>query len=284
MDIERSIRRLEGAELVDALGFASSIASDLQKPQQAEALAAMAVWRAEHIGDPARQGLLLTLHGRELSRVGFPDEADRVLEVGRQLVDEHGDRQQKDSAHNNLAWVMLDRGEYRKAEAEFGTLRDHAQDGDLVSLGSAEAYWARSLFGNGQAREALDAASRADDLADRTGTDAPRFLAALARTEGSANFGNFDEAVIHAQSALEVIRRSLPQWENMGLVGLARAYAGVGETEKAKETLEQALSVTPEGINGWRWRLHAQEVLLSLASAEEPWPQKEAEDLTDSLL
>lgn len=283
-DLDVAIRRLEGAPLVDALGFAASVASDLQQPQRAEALAALAAWQAQHIGEPAKQGSLLTLHGRELSRVGFPAESDRSVEVGRQLVDTHGNAFQKDLAHWNAAWVMFDRGEARKAEAEFALLRDHAQDADSVTLANREAYWARSLFSAGRAKEALEAASRADELAEQEGADAPRFIAELARMEGTYNFNRFEEAVFHAEAVLEVIRRSLPQWENVGLVGLARAYAGLGEIEKARETLAAALEATPDGVDGWRWRIHAQEVALALTPDSEPWPQKDAEDLTDALL
>ncbi len=283
-DLEVAIRRLQGPDLVEALSFAAQVASDRQHPQQSEALAAMGAWQAAHIDDLAEKGLLLTLHGRELSRVGFPEESDRAIEVGRDLVDAHGNAEQKDQAHNNAAWVMFDRGEARRAEAEFATLRDHAQGGDEVTLGVREAYWARSLFGVGQAKEALDAAARADDLATKTGAAAPVFISGLARMEGSLGFGRYEDAVGHAEDVLEVIREALPAWENVALVGLARAYAGSGETEKAQEAVEAALEATPDGIDGWRWRIHAQEVQLSLTSESEDWPQRDAENLTDALL
>ncbi len=283
-DLDKAIRRLEGAALVDALRLAANVASNLQRPQQAEALAALAAWEASHVGEPAKQGTLLALHGRELSRIGFPTEADRVMEVGRSLVNEYGNTQQKDYVNWNDAWIHFDRGEFRSAEAEFAVLRDHASDGDPLNLALREAYWARSLFGLGHVREAMEAASRAYELADQHDADAPRFIAELARMEGTGYFGRHEDSAAHAEKVLEIVRRSLPQWENMALVGLARAYAGLGDAERATETLEAALAATPEGIDGWRWRIHAQEIQLSLTPEGDAWPQKDAEDLTDALL
>lgn len=283
-DLEVAIRNLEGAPLVDALQSASEVASNLQHPQQSEALAALGALQATRVGEPAKQGSLLTLQGRELARLGFPLEADRAIEVGRALVNLHGTADQKDIAHWHAAWVMFDRGEFRNAESEFSSLRDRAKDGNPVLLGAREAYWARALFGNGRATEALEATERAEVIASQTGADVPAFLAGLARMEGALNFARYEDAVSEAQSVLETIRRSLPQWENVGLVGLARAYAGTGEVEKAHEALDAAEAATPAGIDGWRWRIHAQEVRVSLTPESEPWPQKDAEDLTDALL
>ena len=283
-DLDVAIRNLEGAPLVDALGFAADVASNLQHPQKSEALAALGAWQAVRVREPAKQGSLLTLQARELSRVGFPLEADRANEVGRALVVANGTSAQKDNAHWNAAWVMFDRGEFRKAEAEFATLRDHASDGDRVILGTREAYWARALFGNCRAQEAVDAAARAEAISEATGADVPAFIAGLARMEGALNFARYTDAIGAAESVLEIIRRSLPQWENVGLVGLARAYAGTGEVGKALETLDAAEAATPSGIDGWRWRIHAQEIRVSLTPETEPWPQKDAEDLTDALL
>ncbi|MDX1469380.1 MAG: PQQ-binding-like beta-propeller repeat protein [Acidimicrobiia bacterium] len=283
-DLEVAIRNLEGSPLVDALQFAAEVASNLQHPQRSEALAAIGAWQAVHVGEPAKQGSLLTLQARELARLGFPLEADRAMEVGRALVDANGTAAQKDNAHWHAAWVMFDRGEFRNAEAEFSTLRDHAKDGDRVILGAREAYWARALFGTGRAAEALEAVERAEAIAQETGADVPAFIAGLARLEGALNFARYEQAISEAHSVLEIIRRSLPQWENVALVGLARAYAGTGEVDKAREALDAAEASTPAGIDGWRWRLHAQEVRVSLTPDSEPWPQKEAEDLTDALL
>ena len=280
-DLAMAVRQLQGPELVDALGFAAAVADDLQRPQESETLAALAAREALRVGEPAKQGSLLTLHGRQLSRIGFPQEAERSMEVGRRLLDDHGNETQRDYGHWNRAWVMLDRGSVREAEAEFGILRDHALHGDPVVLAEREAYWARSLFGIGHVTEALEAAARAEALAEEHGAGAPRFIAALARMEGGLLLGRYEDALGHATDAYE---RSIPSYVNVPLVGQARALAGLGRVDEAKEKLAAAVSATPAGTNGWRWRIHAEVVEMGLIPQSADWPQRRAEDLTDALL
>jgi outer membrane protein assembly factor BamB/tetratricopeptide (TPR) repeat protein len=283
-DLDIAVRRLEGADLVDALGFAAAVADDLQRPQESETYTAMAASQAAHIGEAAKLGSLLTLHGRQLSRIGFPDEANRVLQVGEKLVDEHGDFDQRHRCRLNHAWVWLDRGQMRRAEAAYAILREQARDMEPVELANRDAYWARGLFGMGHAADALQAAARAEDVALAMEAEAPLFIAELARMEGATLFGRFEEAVDHADSALQVTERALPAWRNVPLVGMARALIGAGRREEAGERIDAALAATPAGVNGWRLRIQAEELALVLTPESERWPQRQAEDLTDSLL
>jgi len=280
--LDVAIPRLSGEDLVDALGFAASVEDDLQHPQEAERWVALAELAAARIGSPAKLGSLLTFHGRELSRLGFAEEAAATVTKGQALLDKHGTDIQRFYGRLNQAWIDLDQGQMRNAEIGFARLRDEAatKEGE-ASQADKEAYWARALFGVGRPVEALEAIDRAQALAAKAGAFAPVFISQLAAAEGGLLFEEWDIALGAADQALETALTSLPSWENVCRYLRARALAGNGSVDEARAEVEAALAATPPGSNGLRWRLRLEELQLELSDT---WPQRQAEDLTDQLL
>lgn len=284
-DVELAVRRLDGDDQIDALGFAAAIADDRQRPQESEVMAALAAERAAHIGHLDKLGSILTLQGRSLSRIGFPAEGDAVQERGQALIDEHGHEIQRFYGRMNRAWVLLDRGEAAEAEVAFARLRDDALDVEgEIGLADKEAYWARAAFRTGRGSEAHDSAESSMSRARRLDAPAPEFIALLAMAEGALLYRRYDDALEAADVALEVVRRHLPAWENVVTQVRARALAGLGRMSEARDEIERALELCPEGPDGWRWRTHCTATRLRLTDENAPWPQREAEDLTDALL
>ncbi|HEY7704982.1 MAG TPA: hypothetical protein VID03_09170, partial [Acidimicrobiia bacterium] len=282
-DLTVAVKRLEGAEKVDALAFSAAIADDRQHPQEAEVWVALAEEAAVMAGEQAKLGSVLTFHGRELSRIGFAEEADAALAKGNALIEEHGNPAQRFYGRMNRAWVELDRGEPRRAEADFAELRDRALELEgEASLADKEAYLARALFGQGRADEAMASLEAAESRATATGAIAPAFIAALARAEGGLQFGRYEEALAGADKALEITSAHLPAWNNVAGYLRARSLAELGRTEEARAALAEARMATPPGVDGWRWRARIRELEMELGTGA--WPQREAEDLTDELL
>lgn len=280
--LDVAIPRLSGEDLVDALGFAASVEDDLQHPQEAERWVALAELAAARIGSPAKLGSLLTFHGRELSRLGFAEEAAATVTKGQALLEKHGTDIQRFYGRLNQAWIDHDQGQMRNAEIGFARLRDEAatKEGE-ASQADKEAYWARALFGVGRPVEALEAIDRAQELAAKAGAFAPVFISQLAAAEGGLLFEEWDVALEAADQALETALTSLPSWENVCRYLRARALAGGGSVDEARAEVEAALAATPPGSNGLRWRLRLEELQLELSDT---WPQSRAEDLTDQLL
>ncbi|HEX5631149.1 MAG TPA: hypothetical protein VFY15_05780, partial [Acidimicrobiia bacterium] len=285
-ELESAIRLLDGdEEEINALGFATAVADNMQEPQRAETYAALGEQQAWNLGFPAKAASLLTLRGRVLSRIGFPREADRVLERGQELLETHGDAGQKFRGRLNRAWVQLDRGEAGHAETGFDRLRQEA--GPLegpVSVADKEAYWARAAFAVGRAAPALAAAERAEAAAAKLDAPAPAFIAAIARAEGGLYFERFEDALAAADQVMGYVQSGFHEWENRARVLRGRALVGLGRLDDAAAEATAALAATPEGVNGLRLRKEI-EVLRLLALPEgRAWPQRDVENLTDELL
>jgi outer membrane protein assembly factor BamB/tetratricopeptide (TPR) repeat protein len=280
--IEQALPSLTGEHLVDGLGFAASIADDLQLPQESERWVALAAMSAANLGLNAKLGSLLTFQGRELSRLGFASEAQAALSKGNALLERHGSEIQRFYGLLNRAWVDLDQGQMRSAEMDFARLREMAEhlEGE-ASQADKEAYWARTLFGSGRPDLALEAIDRAVTLARRVQAPAPEFISAMARAEGGILYEQWDYAEAGAREALEFADTSLPSWKNVGHYLMARALGGSGQREGAFAELEAALAFTPEGSNGTRWRTRIDGLSLALSDT---WDGHKAEDLTDLLL
>ena len=280
--IETALRKLHGEELVDALGFAASVADDLQHPQEAERWVALAELAAVGQNSLAKLGSLLTFHGRELSRLGFASEAEAALGKGNSLLGSHGSNPQRFYGRLNQAWVDLDQGQMRAAEAGFAHLRDEARslEGE-ASQADKEAYWARALFGIGRPDLALAAIDRAHEMADSAGAMAPKFIAHIALAEGGLLFENWERAREGAQAALDVALANLPAWENVCRYLLARSLYGMGSLDEGRAQAEAALAATPPRADGIRWRLRIEELQLELGDV---WDRRRAEDISDLLL
>jgi outer membrane protein assembly factor BamB len=280
--IETALNKLQGEELVDALGFAASVADDLQHPQEAERWVALAELAALKENSLAKLGSLLTFHGRELSRLGFASEAEAAFGKGNSLLLSHGSRPQKFYGRVNQAWVDFDQGQMRAAEAGFAHLREEAQSLEgQASQADKEAYWARTLFGIGRPDLALAAIDRAHEMASSAGAMAPKFIAHLARAEGGLLYENWDQAREGAEAALDLALANLPAWENVCRYLVARAMYGLGSLDQARSQAQAALAATPIGADGLRWRLRIEELQLELS---EVWNRRAAEDITDLLL
>jgi outer membrane protein assembly factor BamB len=280
--IETALTKLQGEELVDALGFAASVADDLQHPQEAERWVALAELAALQENSLAKLGSLLTFHGRELSRLGFASEAEAALGKGNSLLLSHGSRPQRFYGRLNQAWVDLDQGQMRAAEAGFAHLREEAQSLEgQASQADKEAYWARTLFGTGRPDLALAAIDRAHEMASSAGAIAPKFIAHLARAEGGLLFENWEQAREGAEAALDLALAHLPAHENVCRYLVARAMHGMGSLDQARSQAEAALAATPVGADGIRWRLRIEELQLELSDV---WSRRAAEDITDLFL
>lgn len=272
--------RLEGVERIDALGLCAATADDQQRPQTAERWLAAAQYEAVRQGEMGNYGSLLALHARTLSRIGFPSESDRALAKGRILLADATARQHHIAATHE-AWIMLDRGFARNAEAAFASLAFEAErNGDSTDAAFHTVYHARALFAAGQAH---DAELLLETIQHATG--ALLFLKHLALTEGAGWFEQWDIAAQRARETLDVIASEVPQWENVGRFHLARALLGIGDLPGARRELIAAYATCPPGTDGWRWRMRCKELDLGLTHAEgSPWDKTTAENLTDELL
>ncbi len=281
-DFEDAAARLDGEPRIDALGFAASGASDLQQPQRAERLLATAA--AESIAEfPAKLGSLCALWAREVSRLGFPDEAEALLDKSDALLDEHGSAFQRYLAKWNRAWIYVDRGDYRRAEADLDFLVYTAEDGDHAASDIAEkkAYHGRALFGMGKPQAALERLREAATDA----TPSIRYLVALAESEGHPRYGAWTEALEATDRLSESVEELVPAWRNVGLYLRAKALAGSGQLDEARRTVAEAILACPPGVNGWRWRQRCRALQMDLAArAGEPFPAEEAEGLVEEML
>jgi outer membrane protein assembly factor BamB/tetratricopeptide (TPR) repeat protein len=284
--LDNAIGLLEGSNRIDALGFAAAVADDRQHPQEAERILALAGLVALQAGETAKQGSLGTFHARALNRIGFADEADRMLAVSMERLEEaESGPQQRFNAEMNRAWILFDRGQMAEAEMAFSHLRDLTDDGDLSGRADKEAWRARALFGSGRPSEAMEAVETARRLADEAGVDAPLFLSDLAVSEGSLAYGRPEVALEAAERVHDLVERQLPAWENVARAEKARALLALNRREEAAGEIQVALDVTPAGSNGWRWRSRCRAIQIEIEAATTgSFPRREAEDLADMLL
>ncbi len=277
-------RRLDGAKLVDALGFAAAIADDLQKPQVSEALTALAAATAAGAGEPAKEGSLLTLQARALSRIGFPDEADVAMAKGQAALAEHGSPEQRRTARTNEALIMLDRGEARRAASAFDSLLAADDGSSGVSTAVAEVYVARSLFATGNSARALPLAAHSLAVCVESGAAAPTMLAHMALAEGALVVRRPVDALASADAAMAVVERDLPQWVNRMHLLRASAFLQAGDTQGAVAAVDAGLDTSPDGADGWRVRRQLEAIRLMATPSDTKWPTAAAEELTDDLL
>ncbi|MDH5373174.1 MAG: hypothetical protein OEX97_09545, partial [Acidimicrobiia bacterium] len=278
-----AVRRLEGGELIDALGFAAAIASDLQQSQRAETLTGLGAGLAVSLDRLDKAGSLLTLQARELARLGFAEEADATLERGIELLDRHGDRAQRFRGRMNTGWIAFDRGIVHEAEITFDSLADQAADlNEPVTKASQMAYHSRALALVGRIDESKVRAEEARSIAVEYGAKAIEFLAALSDVEGALAFRRADDAVAAARRATQIAQDDLPSWLNRTSLYDAQAALLAGDREAARQSLVESRQQTPAGIDGWRLRNLIR--ITELEMLEGDWPQREAEDLTDEFL
>ncbi|HSJ35784.1 MAG TPA: PQQ-binding-like beta-propeller repeat protein [Acidimicrobiia bacterium] len=284
--LERAVGLLEGVERIDALGFAAAVADDRQHPQEAERVLALAGLEALRAGEPAKHGSLGTFQARALNRIGYADEADRMLAVSLERLDlAAAGSAPRFNGEMNRAWILFDRGQMREAETAFTHLRDLTADADLAGLADKEAWRARALFGSGRPAAAMQAVAAARRLADQARVEAPLFVADLALSEGNLAYGRPEEALAAAERVRDLVDRQLPAWENVARAEKARALLALGRADEAAAEIRAALAVTPKGADGWRWRARCRAIQMEVeAAASGAWPQREAEDLADMLL
>ncbi len=278
----RAVPLLDPSAAADAIGFIAQLHDDLQHPQEAATWATLAAGLARNHDLPAKEGSLLTLAARSLSRLGFAEEAEAAATKGNQLVEAHGDPTQRARARINKGWVLLDHGDADDAAATFASVADLAEylGGDAAQA-SRYANEARALFHTSRSAEAIDAYQSAMDLAGDA--SAPRFLAHLAFAEGATLHGLGEGAVDAAEEAHAVAMATMPAWQNVTHLTLARAHRVNGDAATAAEHLARAMELTDPGIDGLRVRLRCDvERLAQLEGG--PWPRDEAARLTDLLL
>jgi outer membrane protein assembly factor BamB/tetratricopeptide (TPR) repeat protein len=285
-DVAVAAASLSGVEQVQAFGFASAVADDGQHVQEAERYAALGQLEAVRAGQPAMQGSLLTLQARELSRLGFPDEAEAALGKGNRLLELHGDAFQRFRGRDNAAWIAYDQGRAREAEAAFAALAEEAPRLGGVGLAAdKEAWWARALFQSGHPERALQVREQALQHADQAASSGPVFLSSMALAEGAEAYGQYEAALEAADEMLGLVLQQLPAWENAARYLRARALLGLGRLEEAAVEIRQAVELCPPGSDGWRWRLKCRASQLEIDAARgEPFPSAEAIELTDQLL
>jgi outer membrane protein assembly factor BamB/tetratricopeptide (TPR) repeat protein len=229
---------------------------------------------------------LLLLQARIVQRIGFPAESDVMLSSGTAILGDGGSQYQRWLAVLNTGRVTLDRGSAVEAVPLLERVFARAEDvAGLAGQADAAAWLARAQFLRGRPSEGLELVEAARDLAEDSDTSGPIFLGHMARAEGAIRFAAFEEGLGAADAMLEYVHRQLPKWENAARYLRARALLGLGQLSDAGDEIERALERTPEGINGWRWRLRIEAFGLSVLAVEGgEWPQQRAEDLTDELL
>jgi outer membrane protein assembly factor BamB/tetratricopeptide (TPR) repeat protein len=285
-ELDIAAPQLTGVEKVHALGWAARVADDRQHVQEAERNAALAELEAIRAGEPSMLGSLLTLHARELSRLGFANEAHATLDKGNSLLEVHGSALQRFRGRHSAGWIAHDEGRARDAEAAFGELALEApQLGGMALLSDVEAWWARALFQSGQPGRGLEVRQQALDHADQAAKVAPVFLAHMALAEGAEAYGQYDRALAAGDETLGLVLEQLPAWENAARYLRARALLGLGRLEEAAADIGRALELCRPGIDGWRWRLKCRVLELRVeAGLGKPWPAAEVAELTDQLL
>lgn len=281
--LDEAISKLEGAERIDALGYAAAVADDLQEPQTAERILAIAEWEALRQGEPAKAISLGSFRARALNRIGFANEADAMshkaagLAASSEIVSPF--------VELNQGWIHLDRGQVREAETRFTHLRDRTEPGDHPTIAQYEGLRARALFGMGWASDGAVAAQRALDLGAEERLVGPEFMARLALLDGYLQFGREDAALETAEAVVELVEANLPSWTNVARVGRAIALSRGGRFEEAREDLRTARAATPPGADGWRMRLRCAAVdqLITIAERGKPG-EDDVDDLVDRLL
>ena len=89
-DATEAIAHLTDSERIDALALAAVLADDLQHPQESERWAAMALLEAGRLGAHPKFASLLSLHARELARLGFAREAEVEQAAGIEIAASEG--------------------------------------------------------------------------------------------------------------------------------------------------------------------------------------------------
>ncbi len=285
-DLRAALRHLEGAARVDALGFLAAVEDNRQESQTAEVYAAAAIAEATAIDEPTKAGSLLLLQARILNRIGFPAETDASQAKGSTLLEEDGNPFQRFLAAQNTARIALDRGKAVEAEPTFDRVFTRAEEvAGLAAKADAAAWLARAQFMHGHPTAGLSSVAKAMELAEATATSGPIFLGHMAHAEGAGRFGAHDESLAAADAMLGYVLQQLPDWENAARYLRARALLGLGRVDEAADEVQRALELTPDGINGWRWRLQIEAFRFNVLAAQgAEWPKARAEDLADELL
>ncbi len=282
-DASEAISRLSGERLVDALALASVLADDRQRPQEAERWAAMAMLEAGRLDAHPKFGSLLSLHARELARLGFAREAEAEQAAGRAIADAEGTEVQRFYTLVNAARTELDTGDVRSASVSYEHLRDVAQriENEVV-VASQEANLARALLLGGNVAAGLELVDHAKAVAERSGAFAVDLLADIALVEGLLAFHRYKGALAICDRLVETAETALPAWRNRADGYRAIALIGLGRHEEARAVIARALAETPRGADGLRLRSWLR--AWAMAAGSEEWNQHEAENLTDLLI
>jgi len=282
-DATEAISHLDGFERVDALALAAVLADDLQHPQESERWAAMALLEAGRLGAHPKFGSLLSLHARELARLGFAREAAVEQESGLAIAAAEGNEIQQFYTLVNAARTELDAGDVRAARVSYEHLRDVAlrYEGPVV-VADKEAHLARALLLGGDVTVGLGYAESARETAQHGGAVAVAFLADIALVEGLLAFHRYGEALEVSERIADTATSAMPAWRNRADGYRGIALTGLGHLEEARGEFRRGLEDTPRGGDGLRLRLWLQ--AWATAAAPENWDQHEAENLTDLLL
>ncbi|MDJ0496709.1 MAG: PQQ-binding-like beta-propeller repeat protein [Acidimicrobiia bacterium] len=285
-DLEVATSVLRGEQQVHAFGYAAQVADDQQHPTEAERHSALGQLAAIEAEQPGMQGSLLTLQARSLSRLGLAAEADSANDKGQSLLRTHGTAMQRHWGTYNAAWIASDQGRARDAETMLSSLVDEAtRIGDPSLLADREAWRSRALFQIGRVDDALAAHERAIEHADVARFAGPVFLSHMALAEGAGLVGLYEISLEAADEMLALVVQQFPAWENGARFLRARALLGLGRIEDAGEEIALAAAACPPGADGRRWWLRIRSLQMEIAAARgEPWPQSEAEELTDEML
>ncbi len=282
-DATEAISHLSGFERVDALALAAVLADDLQHPQESERWAAMALLEAGRLGAHPKFGSLLSLHARELARLGFAREAEAEQKSGLEIAAAEGTELQQFYTLVNAARTELDTGDVRTARVSYEHLRDVAlrHEGPVV-VADKEAHLARALLLGGDVTAGLAYAESAREAAEHAGAVAVAFLADIALVEGLLAFHRYGEALEVSERIAETAMSSLPAWRNRADGYRGIALVGLGRFDDARREFQRGLEDTPRGGDGLRLRLWLQ--AWAMTAGPDNWDQHEAENLTDLLL
>ncbi|MCB9452305.1 MAG: DUF4062 domain-containing protein [Anaerolineaceae bacterium] len=165
--------------------------------------------------------------------------AQRVNETALALAQATDNQNQTSMSTLFLLGIYRNTDQWEEAEAAYAFLQEHPPH-EIFWQADVEKYYAETLIYRGlDAGAALD---KAESLAIR-GNNALIFRQVKGlRGEAALAAGDFTLAARHFEESIQLYRQSGSSFTDWVLGGLARAYANMGEHNRAREIIEQGIN------------------------------------------